>query len=266
MDSDLNSFSWRLARNLADYSGQAYTAATVSDAKTNAQALVTFNADGDLIVAFKGSSAPRDFMQDAKFMMRPLGQGVAGLAARIHAGFLEDFTAIVDATVQAVKSGLAMHGLARVLVTGHSLGGALAILGALELHRQNLPVSAVYTFGQPRVGDGGFRTHYDMALRPVTYRVVNQNDIVPRTPGWLMGYRHCGQEMFLPVGGGGWLNPALPRKLLSDAMGLIVAYHDREEVLITDHYLKSYQQAMLLAGASVDRIAVGDKPLLDSRN
>jgi len=38
-------------------------------------------------------------------------------------------------------------------VTGHSLGGALAVLGAYYIAKENLPVSAVYTYGQPVVGN-----------------------------------------------------------------------------------------------------------------
>ncbi len=209
---------------LAGYAIEAYTRPTIADAKTNARALVVLDDDGDIIVAFKGSSTPRDFLQDTKFMMRRPDWSLDAFPALIHGGFLEDFDAIAGAVIGQVKNCLAAHPQARLYVTGHSLGGALAILGALEFHRQKLTVAGVYTFGQPRVGNAVFRTIYDTALREVTHRIVNQNDIVPRTPGWLLGYRHCGQEVFLPVGGGWWSNPSWGRKLVSDVIGLYGAY------------------------------------------
>ena len=245
MNTQTGTFSWPLARSLASYAVEAYTRATVADAKTNARALVTLNDDGDIVVAFKGSSTPRDFLQDAKFTMRRPDWSLDAFPALIHAGFLEDFTAIAEAVIEQIQDCLAKHPHAQLYVTGHSLGGALAILGALEFHRQKLTVAGVYTFGQPRVGNSLFRVIHDLALRAVTYRIVNQNDLVPRTPGWLLGYRHCGQEIFLPAGQHGagpgyWEDPSLVRKLWSDAIGLYGAYRHRDEVLITEHYMQSY--------------------------
>jgi hypothetical protein len=43
-------------------------------------------------------------------------------------------------------------------------------------------VSAVYTYGQPRVGDQQFSSAYDTALGHVTFRFVNDLDIVPHVP------------------------------------------------------------------------------------
>ena len=125
-------------------------------------------------------------------------------------------------------------------IFGHSLGGALAIICALDLSMMNLPIAGVYTFGQPRVGDAAFAAHYNNELRDLTFRVVNQNDIVPRTPGVLMGYRHCGNEVFMqPVAGWGF-NPSVPVKLLFDTLGFWGAYRNRSDVLVNNHLISNY--------------------------
>jgi pimeloyl-ACP methyl ester carboxylesterase len=261
-----NNFTWALARHLSRYANLAYDQATITDAGTDARSLVTVDENGDIIVAFRGSSSPKDFIQDAKFAMEKLIVLNNGKEAYVHRGFLEDFNAISVAVVSNVKTLLAMHPLAKIYITGHSLGGALAILCALEFARQKLPVAGVITFGQPRVGDANFAALYDatysnrdeevvietegeeddhvmcsLHLRDITFRVVNQNDIVPRTPGWLMGYRHCGQEIFLSPLGCTLINPSLWIKIVCDAIGLYGAYRNREDVLIREHFMAAYQ-------------------------
>lgn len=89
-----------------------------------------------------------------------------------------------------LKSLLKEHKNAKFVVTGHSLGGALAILfpTVLVLHEEREIMQrllGVYTFGQPRVGNrelGRFmEAHLDYPV-PKYFRVVYCNDLVPRLP------------------------------------------------------------------------------------
>jgi hypothetical protein len=68
-----------------------------------------------------------------------------------------------------------------VYMTGHSMGGALAALGAYDLAVNfNMKVN-MYSFGGPRVGNPSFRHLYDKSV-PTSYRVVMDGDIVPGVP------------------------------------------------------------------------------------
>ena len=72
----------------------------------------------------------------------------------------------------------------RWFVTGHSLGGAMATLCALEMKLQLRIDPHVYLYGCPRVGAHGFARLYDRMV-PRTYRVVTQRDVVPTFPKFI---------------------------------------------------------------------------------
>jgi hypothetical protein len=237
-------FTWSNARACAERCAAAYQTSTISAPSTDTQALI---ADEGLCitVAFRGTSSVRDWIEDCEFHKEPLAWEQDDAAAEVHDGFLKAFDSVLEDVKHQVDTFVAA-GRRPVFITGHSLGGALAILCALEMYRQSVPIAGVYTFGQPRVGNKIFQNIYDAVLFEETFRVVNQNDIVPRVPGVLMGYHHCGQEIFLPIGGGWSLNPPLWTKLLSDALGLWGAYRNRQDVLITEHLMAAYQRRIQL--------------------
>jgi hypothetical protein len=91
--------------------------------------------------------------------------------------------------------------LARLFVTGHSLGGALAVLYGVMLYYNGETeitdrLAAIYTFGQPRVGDKNFKKYAECKLDEHRYkRVVYCNDFVPRVPfdNNLFGFKHFGK-------------------------------------------------------------------------
>uniref|UniRef100_A0A1D1Z4M6 Lipase n=1 Tax=Anthurium amnicola TaxID=1678845 RepID=A0A1D1Z4M6_9ARAE len=88
---------------------------------------------------------------------------------------------------EALAKLLEEHPRAKVLLTGHSQGGALAVLfsSVLAYHgRQDVleRIEGVVTHGQPRVGDRTFAGYMDAMVKLKYYRTVYRHDIVPRIP------------------------------------------------------------------------------------
>jgi triacylglycerol lipase len=133
------------------------------------------------LVAFRGSANIPNWISNINvlYTTRPYG--------RVHRGFFFALDEIRGRISDAV-SGL---GKSRVLVTGHSLGGALAALYAAESAADQSPVW-IYTFGQPRTGFGtGYVISLTARFGKRLVRVVNNNDVVPQVPP--LPFRHAGR-------------------------------------------------------------------------
>lgn len=125
-------------------------------------------SDGMLVLAFRGTQPNiTDVLSDIKADLTCAPNG-----GQVHRGFMEAFEKIRDQVDQALDH----HSGPPVYITGHSLGGALALIATRYLEKNSS--GACYTFGAPRVGDDRF---FDKIKTPI-YRIVNAADGVPRVP------------------------------------------------------------------------------------
>lgn len=106
-----------------------------------------------------------------------------------------DATASVVSQVLAAIAELYQNKQRVIVLTGHSLGGSLATLCALDVVL-SLGVSSkevvVSTFGSPRIGNGAFRKFYS-TLVPTHWRLELAPDMVTRLP--LLMYKHVGKRV-----------------------------------------------------------------------
>ncbi|RBP39670.1 lipase (class 3) [Roseimicrobium gellanilyticum] len=144
-----------------------------------------WGVQGDVaLLAFRGTSNPGQWIRDARFAPVPFPWGW------IHAGF-KDGVEDVGPDLADFYKALADAKPKYVWITGHSLGGALAVVAAARLKMQTSRIAGLYTYGQPRVGLGAFAERFSIELPGQLYRFVNQSDIVTRVPPGLL-YRHTG--------------------------------------------------------------------------
>ena len=134
-----------------------------------------------LVLAFRGTEKKiSDWLTDARCVPTIEGE------SKIHTGFLDAFTKEKDSegrTAREVVEGILSGTDAKegdqplpLFITGHSLGGALALL-ATKLVAPDV-TGACYTFGAPRVAN----YEYFRLLKTPVYRIVNSSDVVPRVP------------------------------------------------------------------------------------
>lgn len=79
------------------------------------------------------------------------------------------FLSSAEAVLAAVNDAISENGATKVIVTGHSLGGAIALLDGvyLSLHLSGISVEVI-SYGMPRVGNQEFADYVDANI-PVTH-------------------------------------------------------------------------------------------------
>ncbi|PSS24038.1 Feruloyl esterase A precursor [Actinidia chinensis var. chinensis] len=169
-----------------------------------------------LVVAFRGTEQTRWKDLRTDLMLVPAGLNPERIGGdfkqevQVHSGFLSAYDSVrtrilslIKLAVEYLDDGAEPLHKWQVYVTGHSLGGALATLLALELSSSQLAkrgaVSVtMYNFGSPRVGNKKFAEVYNEKVKD-SWRVVNHRDIIPTVPR-LMGYCHVAQPVYLAPG------------------------------------------------------------------
>ena len=138
------------------------------------------------VLAFRGTEAgdPLDLIADADVFPAKWPSG-----GRVHRGFARALRAVWP----AIEERLGHLEAPRLLITGHSLGAALAVLAASLQQACEL-----YAFGAPRVGDAAFAARFDGIA---VHRVVNCCDLVCRVPPrhivpWCR-FAHVGAPVYL---------------------------------------------------------------------
>jgi hypothetical protein len=149
---------------------------------------------GDVVIAIRGTEGILEWVHDAEFLQVPCpflagaGQTEDGFTAMyesLRTGAASDSPTVVNALVELRFP----QPVSSVTICGHSLGGALATLLALDVAANTVfNEPAVYSYGSPRTGDSLFASTYNQVVKN-SYRIANRLDIIPALPP-LPDYEH----------------------------------------------------------------------------
>jgi len=89
---------------------------------------------------------------------------------KLHSGFYNAFREAFPSILASVTSLHAQYPSYKLVVTGHSLGGALATITATEFRRLGY-TTELYTYGAPRIGNNKFSTFVSQSSG--NYRVTH---------------------------------------------------------------------------------------------
>ena len=128
---------------------------------------------GDAYVAFRGTESLDDWLINVE--VRQVGQQHGW--GMVESGFSD----VYDQCSPTIRDALGKLSIARLYVTGHSLGSALATLCAADLKVVLGITPTLCTFASPRTGDPAFAARFN-AECPETWRVANTEDIITTVP------------------------------------------------------------------------------------
>lgn len=183
-----------------------------------------------IVLAFRGTE-PKEF-SDIKADLKAWKRK-SKTQGMVHAGFYDYLERIWETVENHINYGAREK--KALYICGHSLGGAMAALAASRLNDR---VVACYTYGQPRVGGSDWcaKQTYEH------HRYVNNNDIVPRVPLWIMGFRHRGELHYINYYGN--IRKMTPWQIIKDGWrGRIKAWSKLEFFDgARDHSMDAYEK------------------------
>ena len=115
----------------------------------------------------KGAPAPA---QAPKQIDKPFGEQLEDLADSLEDRAVQD----------QIRMAKGPRPRRSFVVTGHSLGSALATLFVMR-NKDRFDITTICTFASPRVGDTQFAQQFNQ-LPLTSWRIVNTQDIVPKLP------------------------------------------------------------------------------------
>jgi len=172
---------------------------------------------------------------------------------KIHFGFWSSYNPVRKEIHRIVREEL-LRRPGRLLITGHSLGGAQAILCAYDMSRWVIPTVtqelsqnsnsvgqeevdtiklSCYTFGSPVIGDIHFKRAYNK-LVPDTQLIVCDGDIVTASPPSFLGFCHVGRTSVFDETGCIFVQPSFFEK----------QFHLHRRSKVASHLPASYQKVI----------------------
>jgi hypothetical protein len=168
---------------------------------------------GQYLVAIRGTEDATEWVYnfDWSTTQFPTSGGVD-----VATGFYDIYTQsqagqLPPSMQQQLRNWITQTNPKSLIITGHSLGGALASLFAYDLSAggSTLPITFV-SYASPRVGKSNWQSEFNSAF-PDALRVYNTEDVVPfAPPSEFVGYEPVGidwQVEFEPSDWWNWINP-----------------------------------------------------------
>jgi hypothetical protein len=167
----------------------------ISNPKLDTRILIGYDQSlNSIVVTFRGTDNFSNIISDLKFLTDDLTSLDGCDGCKVHSGFLESFNGNQQAIDLELKNLKDLYPNSKLIITGHSYGGAVATIEASYLQKQGIDVSLI-TFGSPRVGNKEYAEFLNTTIKGQNIRVTYLEDPVISIPPTGLGYQHVGSEI-----------------------------------------------------------------------
>jgi hypothetical protein len=177
-----------------------------------------------LIVTFRGSQSAYSYYLDSNFILKSPTIFKTVSNAKIHAGFHDVYQSLQSTVQDALDKYAQQYQNSRIIFTGHSLGGAMATLAAIDYFGRTGNKQHVVTFGQPKVGNAEF-ADWTAGLNIEIKRIEAYRDLVPSLPPDWLFYKHTPQQYQIKYNETAKCIQDCPRKISLDFEAHITGYY-----------------------------------------
>ncbi|KAK4691188.1 hypothetical protein P7C71_g5762, partial [Lecanoromycetidae sp. Uapishka_2] len=146
-----------------------------------------------IVLAFRGTHGIRNELTDIDVFRVPTD---ICSNCDCHQGFWDSWIEARSGVTTAISNTQAMHPDYGVVVTGHSLGGAIADIAAAEIRKSGINCE-LYTYGAPRIAGSVLSDFITNTVNGSVYRVTHTDDPVPRLPPISLGFVHISPEYYI---------------------------------------------------------------------
>jgi len=153
---------------------------------------------GTFVLAFRGSTSEKNWDLNNKFITADCVLGKGNGCGRIHEGFQTGYQSVRE----ELKPKLQKLPIRRLIITGHSLGGALSVIASYDLKMNDFPVTHLFTFGAPRVGNKEFEEHISgLKLHEMRVQLGKDNarDYITTVPPVVAGYVDASNSLYAVI-------------------------------------------------------------------
>ena len=171
----------------------------------NAAGFTAYNPDEDeVLIVFRGTEplSIKNWIDDIDTFFTDYA-GCNG--CKVHEGFYHTYLEVRDKILSSAKILFQKYPNSKKLVTGHSLGGALAIHASVDIIQNFGKIDRFYTFGSPRVGNQEFADFVNGMTGKFMSRITHYKDPVPHLPLKAWGFFHIDTEIFFNQDNSGYL-------------------------------------------------------------
>jgi triacylglycerol lipase len=131
----------------------------------------------NIYIIFRGTQTVKEWISNLntklnKYFIQGYGN--------VHDGFLDVYADIRIKLIEELKK---VERSKKIFMAGHSLGAAFATLALPDIEISlSRKITALYTFGSPRIGDSTFVQAFNSSFANKSFRIVNSSDMVAEMP------------------------------------------------------------------------------------